>query len=157
MQGCTMQINKNSSCEILPDETVRYAPALLKSLKCHMEMEQRDQAATDPQSPARSSVLQNGQAEPMQDIGHISPKQLQDAADQDIEDNKQFQKHHRFCGAASVKVHRLNCIHAQGRADVQKHLPMPAFWQDFVAALQLCLSTQVQRSCVSMCSFALQQ
>lgn len=91
-----------------------------------MESETRSQAAADPQSPERSSVSQNGQAEAMQDIKHMSPKQLQEAVDQHEEDTEQAQKQHLFCGAASVKVHRPDCTHSHGRAVLHQRVPKPA-------------------------------
>lgn len=110
-----IQVDKTySSFEILPDDTVRYSPGLLKSIKCNMEVD-RGQAAPDPQSPVRSSVLQNGQAETLLDVNHMSPKQLQEAVDQHIEDGKQLNTNHQFCGAASVKVHRPDCTLGQDR------------------------------------------
>lgn len=109
-----MQLHKSLSCEILPDETVRYCLGALKTIKCSLELEQSSPAAADPQSPVRSSVVQNGQMEAMQDTEHMSPKQMQEAMDQQTEENKQYQRQHLFCGAASVKVHRPDCTH--GRA-----------------------------------------
>lgn len=115
MHCCVMQVETAySSFEILPDDTVRYSPGALKSIKCNIDTE-RGQAAADPQSPVRSSLLQNGQAEPLLDINQMSPKQLQEAVDQHIEDDKQLHKSHQFCGAASVKVHRPDCTQGQDR------------------------------------------
>ena len=106
MQCCLVQMNKGSSCEILPD-AVRCSHLALNTIKCHLETTQRGEEAAEPHSPVRSSVSQNGQADQLQSLEHLSPKQLQEAYDQHDEQQKQHQERHMLCGSACVKVHWL--------------------------------------------------
>lgn len=100
-------MQKTPSCEILPD-TVRFSHVSLNAIKCRMETGQRGEEAAEPQSPVRSSMSQNGQADQLQSFEHLSPKQLQEAYDQHDEEQRQFQDRHVLCGSASIKVHWLD-------------------------------------------------
>lgn len=108
-----MQQNNSrvSSCEVLPDKTVRYSHSALNSVRCSLQSEQRSQVASDPQSPVQSTVSQtDAQAEQLLSNGHMSPQQRLEVLEQQQEAHLQFHKQHMFCCAASVKVHKCTWL-----------------------------------------------